>query len=288
MIQNAPKRKAGAGRAITPKVGENDEEEYPKNQLWRWGFRLNAYEPFEPNELWENLDRYCKELYFQLEEGEETGYMHWQGCFSLYEKERLAQAKDIVGFEQVKLLPIKNWHAAKNYVMKNRTRIAGPWTKATVFIKTITTLWPWQRALEMHLEDEPDDRTITWIWRDQGSLGKSAFCKYMAVKHNATILTNGKTADIAFILPDNPKIIIFDLPRSSEDGYGGSNRKFNYTALEKIKDGMLMSSKYKSKIKMFNSPHIIVFANWPPDTTALSEDRWDIVHMIDGPGDLGS
>lgn len=278
MIQNAPTRKAGAGRAIN----EDNEEEVPKNQLWRWGFRLNAYEPFEPTELWENLDRYCKEFYFQLEKGEETGYMHWQGCFSLYEKERLAQAKDIVGFEQVKLLPIKNWHAAKNYVMKNRTRVDGPWTKDSVFIKTITTLYPWQRALEILLEDEPDDRTITWIWNEKGNIGKSAFCKYMAVNHKATILTNGKTSDIAYLIPDNPKVVIFDLPRSSEDGYQNNN-KFNYTAIEKIKDGMLMSSKYKSKMKMFNPPHVIVFANWPPDTTALSEDRWDIVNLIDLP-----
>lgn len=32
-------------------------------------------------------------------------------------------------------------------------------------------------------------------------------------------------------------------------------------------------------MKMHQIPHVIIFANWPPDRTRLSEDRWDLREM---------
>jgi len=43
-----------------------------------------------------------------------------------------------------------------------------------------------------------------------------------------------------------------------------------------ITDGKL---KKKARILVFNSPQVICFANWPPDTGVLSEDRWVVRYL---------
>jgi len=72
-----------------------------------------------------------------------------------------------------------------------------------------------------------------------------------------------------------PDIIIIDIPRSYDIGY------LNYTAIEKLKDGLFFSGKYESLTKMFDSPHVICMANFPPDLTQLSVDRWVLINLTD-------
>lgn len=69
-----------------------------------------------------------------------------------------------------------------------------------------------------------------------------------------------------------PKIIVFDIERSRENfvSYGG---------IEEVKNGLFFSPKYEGGMCIYNSPHIFVFANFPPDETQLSEDRWNIINI---------
>ena len=41
----------------------------------------------------------------------------------------------------------------------------------------------------------------------------------------------------------------------------------------------MFSPKYESTSKLYNIPHVLVFANWMPDMSRLSIDRWDIMHL---------
>ena len=51
----------------------------------------------------------------------------------------------------------------------------------------------------------------------------------------------------------------------------------NYSILEILKDGSAVSVKYNSQIVNFKVPNIvIIFSNHMPDTSKLSEDRWQI------------
>ena len=57
-----------------------------------------------------------------------------------------------------------------------------------------------------------------------------------------------------------------DLARDSHD-------YVNYGALEQLKNGLVYNTKYESGMRMFDTPHVVVFSNFPPDETKISPDR---------------
>lgn len=265
----------------TKKTGSKTARKPAENQLYRWFFTLNYDgEPDEPVEPWAErlaniMKEFCKSFTFQLEQGNsQTKYIHWQGQFSLKVKHRREEVKNIMGDSRIHLEPTKKLWAAKNYTTKSETCIAGPWNERSEFIKTLDTdkLFDWQKSILEMVKKEPDDRSIIWIADPPGKNGKTTFCKYMAVKHGAVIMNNGASRDIAYAIGDNPKIVMFNYPRTVEG-------KLNYSILESIKDGMMFSSKYESKMKIFNAPHVVVMANFMPDFKTMTSDRW-LVYTI--------
>jgi len=256
-------------QASQEKPGGNTRTPVPQHQLYRWFFTL-SYVECTASQLSQLLKLISKEFLFSGEIGE-GGYKHWQGCFSLKTKEYFATVKNHFP-STIHLEPCKHWWKANNYCMKLETHIEGPYNEKSVFIETITDLYPWQENIKDICLEKPDDRSIRWYWEPKGCRGKTAFCKYMAVHHKACILGNGAFKDLACSLPDDPKIVIFNLTRDLEE-------RINYSALEAIKDGLMFSAKYESHTKVFNSPHVIVFANFEPKTESMSQDRWIITKL---------
>lgn len=249
-------------------------------QCYRWQFTLKANmgEPHDPDTIipmtiYENLVPYCKEFYYQLEEGKD-GYKHYQGCFSLNQKHRMQEVKNIIGWNDVHLERAMNWYALKNYSTKKETRVWGPWSHKSTWIRTIDEInfYEWQRIVYNILKGPDEDRKIWWFWEAKGNAGKTAFCKWCCVHLGATILRGGALKDIAHSLPDNPKIVIFDFPRTCED-------RVNYDALEQVKDGLVFSAKYESKMKVFNPPIVVCFANFEPEKENMSLDRWEVYNL---------
>ncbi|KAK7009526.1 replication associated protein [Biomphalaria glabrata] len=118
---------------------------------------------------------------------------------------------------------------------------------------------------------EPDTRKIHWFYEERGNVGKTFISKYLVSNYNAIRFENAKSADIKFAYNGEP-IVIFDFTRSQQD-------HINYEIIESIKNGIYFNSKYESGMRIFNSPHVIVFSNEGPDETKMSQDRWDI-HYI--------
>jgi len=181
----------------------------------------------------------------------------------------MENVKEVIGCKSVHVEPTANHFAALRYCTKTESRVAGPWTERSTFIRVVAELRPWQKVLEAELLEEPDDRKIVWYCDGVGGAGKTQFCKWMAAKHGATVLTNGATKDLAAAIPDAPRIVLVNIARTVEG-------RVNYGALEQLKDGLMFSAKYESKTKVFDSPHLVVFANFLPDRTSMSEDRWDV------------
>lgn len=137
----------------------------------------------------------------------------------------------------------------------------------------LTEPYGWQLEVMDILKEKPHPRHIYWFWEETGNIGKTELCKYLAVKHQATIIT-GKTSDIfnAVLRAKSKKIFIVNIPKSLQDFV-------NYGAIEAVKDGLLYSGKYEGGQVVFNRPHIFVFSNQPPDRTKMSEDKFIVKYL---------
>jgi hypothetical protein len=131
-------------------------------------------------------------------------------------------------------------------------------------------LRPWQQELYGKLILPPDDREIIFIVDEVGNQGKSWFARYFIQLHeNAQIVVPGKKADMALIIDESMKTFFFDCPRSKQGDF------IQYDFLEELKNGLIFSPKYESKLKyMQQKPHVVVLMNERPDMSKLSADRY--------------
>lgn len=141
------------------------------------------------------------------------------------------------------------------------------------------TQWkPWQDKILNSLNEEPDSRTITWVFDPIGNSGKSYLTKYLALTREI-IIADGKKDNIFNQvnrkLNEEEKefdLVILDIPRSSA-GY------INYGVLEQLKNGLIYSGKYEGGLCLFDHVHVVVFANFEPDYSQFSEDRWNVISI---------
>jgi hypothetical protein len=131
-------------------------------------------------------------------------------------------------------------------------------------------LKPWHQRTKEIIEREVCDRSVYWLYDESVGAGKSFMSGYLQTHHNAFIISGDKTADIAHAYDEQP-VVVFDLPRTIAD-----HMDHIYSVIESLKNGCIFSPKYESRTKMFDTPHVIVFAHFKPDLTKLSEDRWKV------------
>lgn len=132
-----------------------------------------------------------------------------------------------------------------------------------------------QNIILQHISTQ-NDRQITWVNDPIGNTGKTFLSKHLIASQGAIRFTNGRTNDIAYAYKNNP-IVVFDFARTCEE-------RINYQIIEDLKNGMIFSSKYESQCKIFTPPKIVIMANFAPNTTAMSADRWDIINLLPSAG----
>lgn len=242
------------------------------NQYYCWCFTIPE-EEYTASQLSQDLRVYAKKFVFSLESGDKTGYRHWQGIFSLRQKAYFVTVKNLL-CDTAHLEPKRmSWACNVNYCSKSDTHLEGPYSERTEFLILPDILYDWQQRVVDICLTKPNDRTIHWFWDPLGCKGKTMLCKKLYAHYDADCLNNAGLRDIAFSLSDHPKIICFNLTRSNEE-------RINYGAIEACKDGFIFSAKYESKMKVFNSPHVFVFANYEPNQAMLSKDRWHIFRIL--------
>jgi len=257
-----------------PKEGNTEPLSAPKQPFRKtfYCFTLFNYE-FMEEEVNRQLKKLCKKYLYGKEICPTTKKKHLQGFFHLKKPMRITEIK-IPG--NPKLIACSGSEEQNDTYCSKDGEIT-KWGYPTP-INLITTLRPFQTEIEQLYLTEPDDRKIYWFWEATGNIGKSAFVKYMVIKHDCIFCDGGKKSDLINLVfnsnMDMCKCIIWDIPRCARG-------KISYSTLESIKNGLICNTKYETGVKYFNSPHIFVFANFEPDDVdKLSQDRWVIKELI--------
>ncbi len=274
-------------------AAQNDADELARRRKARridkrsrhWCCTWNGYE----EESIKILIDIGAEAYAFQEEKSSTGTKHLQGIFS-FKNARLWSTMDRKCKGKCYWEVCRNVAAARRYCQKERTRAGRRWVllygfgqKAVIDPLDGKTPYNWQEKIIGMINLPPDDRQISWIWSTRGRIGKSALVKHLCLKEDANFV-GGKFADAFYAIKakidkgQEAKIILFDLPRSM-------GNRVSYVAIESIKNGCIFSSKYESGQLLFNTPHVIVFANCEPDYQNLSDDRWEVT-CLDGETDI--
>lgn len=203
-----------------------------------------------------------------------TGRLHLQGFIHLKKAMRLTELK-------IPYNPhLEHCKGSEESNIKYCSKDGNVWSFG--YPKEIKTpiIWnTWNTALYEEIKQSPDiNRKIFWYWSENGKMGKTSFVRYAMVHNGAQYASGGKYTDVMNLIyhtdMDNCQCVIFGLPREHKN-------HISYSALEAIKDGIVSNMKsYQNGSKIFNPPHVVVFANYPPDLSAVSKDRW-IIHQID-------
>ncbi len=216
-----------------------------------------------------------------------TGTLHIQGWID-FGKDKKARPSTLKLPKQIHWAVMKGT-PEENYKYCSKDGDYTQWgtcIKATPF-KMEIVLSKWMTNLVAILFQEPNCRSIYWIWEPIGKAGKTTFQKWYEMEHRGEVLIlSGKAHDmkngIINFKEQNgcvPRTIMCNIPRSTEE------RFISWQGMEEIKDMLFYSGKYEGGMVNEKPPHFIMFANWEPETCHMSGDRWNIVRIPDGKGD---
>lgn len=280
----AKKRKVGV---TTNKEGEEVDKEgrCPKKKYWlfTWqggldGLGFNADSP-----IWKEVCRYfsmyATHAWMQEEIGPDTGRYHINGFVGFEPAKR---------FREIEALRQISWcrstsaseKSNKKYCSKTESAVPGGlfWHKGfpvVTQIKDYPDLWGWQRWVWDLVKHKCEDtRTIYWFYDKEGNNGKTTLVRALMYHMNA-FKFSGKTTDVnnrLVNMRNPPNICLINITRSKEE-------YINYDSLEEVKDACPDTGKYEGGQKLFDSPHVLVFANRLPEFDKLTRDRWVVYEL---------
>ena len=250
-----------------------------KNACCVWDFTISCEKQPDYNKIRDACKQSCKKWVFQKEEGE-SGYIHWQGRISLKQKSRVGPHWDWG----------EHWSPTSSvnrdndfYVIKNHTRIEGPWKDCDPFIPRQVLnikLKKWQQKIA---DDASiwNTRNINIIIDKEGGIGKSTLVNYLSCRGLCRRIPAMESyKDFMRMVADCPKsnLYLVDFPRAINK----AQCQGFWAAIESVKDGYAYDDRYKFKECFFNCPNIWVFTNRRPDTELLSQDRWLFWEVSEG------
>lgn len=269
---------------VPAQKGTKKEENIQKNACCVYDFTMKVTDNLTVKKLRKDLKELCKKYCFQIEQGDKTGYLHYQGRFSLKEKAREQQV-----ISKLKKLDWDGFHISVTskenrdnnfYTCKDDTRVNGPYTDENdVFVpKRVQNmekkLYAWQTSMLAILKTY-EERHIHLVYDKVGNNGKSCFTHYMMCYENAEMLPClNDIKDLLRMAYDvgEKDIYIFDMPRAIN-----KDRLFQmYGAIETLKSGFCFDDRYGYRRRLMESPNLCIFTNVLPDLDLMSRDRWKI------------
>lgn len=281
--QTQGKHKMGADEEVTDTEGEDlgNMEDPPSKRPKKARFRnycwtKHNYDEVTIQTLIEFFTARKAKYVFQEEKGGDHGGRHLQGYVEFENVIHKDEMNKITDWCQSAKKP----KLASEYPQKLNTRNGRRWLEGIPMKETLEdwldleNLKPWQKEI-IDLTQEKNIRKLHWYWGGQ-NIGKSSVIRHLVLTYSAIFIQGGEGRDLKYTIaswveengPCIPTIVI-NIPMKQR-------AKFNADVVESILDGMFFSSKYESKMVVFNPPQVIITANFPPNTEVLSEDRWII------------
>lgn len=241
---------------------------------------LTVYDPLDFDEVREWMKEVAKQWVFQEEECPSTKKHHFQCRVNLKKKVRGCwmpdgwKGKASATSNDTLELAKKKGRQAFDYVMKDDTRIDGPWTDRDVGYvpsdvpKTMADLRGWQRDAIRHLLEQ-NDRRILFLVDKEGCSGKTKLIKFLMGRRNAIYVPPlqdtvnqimGYFHDATILEPHRKRILVIDVPRATELSFW----KKLAPAIEMMKDGFAVDGRNKSRYHMVEQPMVVVSLNGMP------------------------
>lgn len=267
------------------KAGLGNTNSKPEKHYRSLFFTLNNWTKSEKSAIIEYFEGRKNCSYIFQEETGKDGTPHLQGVFKSKTTIKFSTLKKL--FPRAHWEVTKSWSKSVEYCSKEETRTGKIYCSNDIKLPVVVKdpladkkLYKWQKKIIKLLDETPDDRSIYWFWESTGNVGKSSLVKHIYLKYkNEVVIANGKGNDVRNqinnhinINKNNIKIAILDISRTSEEFV-------SYEVIEQIKNGLMYSGKYEGGVCCFNSPHVIVFANFEPKLDSLSSDRWKITEL---------
>ena len=249
------------------------------------------------------MTEFAAQWVFQLERGEISEKDHYQ-CRMILEDGQMTETMLTIfearGFDRrdVTFHPESNNSIQQGglsfYVMKDETRILGPWTDPSYQTKRegwvpemckviVDAPRPWMTSLLAILKSPPHHRAITWVCTldGLGGVGKSLFNVYLEATGKACFLGSGTPTQIleATIAEGERRAYTLDLPKTQDSNI----RIGDYiNVLEVVKNGFIKTAMHgkRKKLIMNQRPHLVVFSNILPPLHTMTEGRFH-VYTID-------
>lgn len=277
------------------------------NKYSKWVFTLN--QGGEDNSLPPAkyvkiaLEQISDKFIFQLERGEKTGRLHYQGCFVTRIRKRhktvlYGLAVDLqIDISQLTVNRMAgSWEQSEEYCSKGETKVDDKLHMSSELEKIQLNkyngedlnifqekgFFPWQSSInDIVFEDGTYDiktsscREVIWVEDLEGNTGKSLYTKNLCYHNDGiTKLAFGSGSQMrASIVEEGAKrCYIIDIPRKLCNDDFQNNI---YSVIEDLKNGFVKSSMYgKPKTLFMLPPIVIIFSNEECPSEKLSVDRW--------------
>lgn len=248
------------------------------------GIDITIRDVSKPPEYWSGVfAEYAKKFVFQLEKGEVKGKEHYQVRLRAHKKDRLAghniwMQKYCKNYNLTATVNKQFENGNFDYVMKEDTRVAGPWSDKDLPTQEMhdaidkSFLLPWQQQVIDEIKLNPDSRVVNVLYSREGRIGGSVFKKYLRAHKLATCVPSfNKMEDIMNMMmcKDADRCYFIDVPRG-----GGKVESGFWNGIESMKDGYCYDKRHSFKDRSFKTPHVWIKTNELPPVEALSIDRW--------------
>lgn len=237
------------------------------------------------------LSANTEDYWCQLEVGEKEGKEHFQ-C-AIYTKKGVRHTT--IANSVRKTLNITDCNCSpvpkgarrtvlQRYSTKMNTRKDGPWSSKDLYLGRDLKMieespFPFQKDIIEMLADQPDDRKVVCYINEAGNCGKSKLVKYLCFHKMAKAIkvTSADRLAAAICSAGAKKAYVIDIPRSVDPQ---KSLRAVFEVIECLKNGHVIDNFYGHDEELFmESPHVIVFSNYPPPREMLSDDRWDIRNL---------